>query len=273
MLVHDVRPLRTYAEALEYVQNTKPIKSSNNTHNVRPLGGRRYWWARWIRERESDGVIEVGTYHSDPVVRFFPDNRIEILHGGWALGNRQILGALFRGEFRIKYANGHKFYVTVCTPESNTNYIVKRDKPLILHFDGKTYVGKTEVETKPYVKRKPLADIRKQYAAFLEYVHTMNKLAGGIHDDERRGLIHTVDFETLFMKLRGKEMEGNEEAFQMCYTNMARIYSVSCWERGAGYVNRLSTERINGAFTSLIKELFSEAVMEMRAVPNSTIVK
>lgn len=270
MLVHDVRPLRTYAEALEYVQNTKPIKSSNNTYNVRPLGNRRYWWARWIRE--SNGMIEVGTYQSDPVVRFFPDNRIEILHGRWALGNRQILGALFRGEFRIKYANGHKFYVTVCTPESKTNYIVRRDEPLILHFDGKTYVGKTEVETKPYVKRKPLADIRKQYAAFSEYVHTMNKLAGGIHDD-MRPTMHNVDFETLFMQLRGKEMEGNEEAFQVCYTNMARIYSVSHWERGVGYVNRLNTERINGAFTNLIKSLFSEAVMEMRVVPNSMIVK
>jgi hypothetical protein len=142
-----------------------------------------------------------------------------------------------------------------------------------LHFDGKTYVGKTEVETKPYVRRKPMADIRKQYAAFSEYVHTMNKLAGGIHDHERRGLMINADFEKLFMNLRGKEMEGNEEAFQLCYTNMANDYSVAHWERGVGYVNRLSTERINGAFTNLFKELFSEEVMEMRVVPNSTVVK
>jgi hypothetical protein len=40
-----------------------------------------------------------------------------------------------------------------------------------------------------------------------------------------------------------------------------------------GYVNRLSVERINGAFTHLIKQLFKEEVIEMRAVPNLTIVK
>lgn len=270
MLVHDIRPLRTYAEALKYVQDIKPIRSPRNTYNVRPLGGRRYWGAKWVRE--SNGVIEAGTYQKEPVVRFFPDNRIEILHGRWGLCNRQILGALFRGEFKITYANNSKFYVTVCTPESKINYIVRRDEPLILHFDGKTYVGKTEKESKPYVRRKPMADIRKQYAAFSEYVHTMNKLAGGIHDD-RRPTMPNADFENLFVNLRGKEMEGNEEAFQLGYTNMASIYSVTHWERAVGYVNRLNTERINGAFTHLFKELFSEEVMEMRVVPNSVIVK
>jgi hypothetical protein len=269
MLVYDIMRLPTYEAALNYVQNTKPIRSSNNTYNVRPLGGRRYWDAKWIRE--SNGVIEAGTYHNEPTVRFFPDNRIEILHGRWGVCNRQILGALFRGVLGITYANNRKFYMTDLA--SKTNYIVRRDEPLILHFDGKNYVGKTEKESKPYVRRKPMADIRKQYAAFSEYVHTMNKLAGGIHDHERRGLMINADFEKLFMNLRGKEMEGNEEAFQLCYTNMANDYAVTHWERGVGYVNRLSTERINGAFTNLFKELFSEEVMEMRVVPNSTVVK
>lgn len=270
MLVYDIRPLRTYAEALNYVQNTKPIRSSNNAYNVRPLGGRRYWGAKWIRE--FDGVVEVGTYQNTPVVRFFPDNRIEILHGKWGLSNRQILSALFRGNFRLAYANNQKFYVTVCTLESKTNYIVRKHEPLILHFDGKKYVGKTETESKPYVIRKPMADIRKQYAPLSEYVHTMNKLAGGVHDDTTISIPNIV-FEDLFKNLRGKEMEGNEESFRLCYTNIASVYSIAHWERGVGYVNRLSVERINGAFTRLIKQLFKEEVIEMRAVPNLTIVK
>lgn len=270
MLVHDVMRLSTYEEAQKYLLLTAPIKSPSNTLKVRPLGGRRYWGARWIRLDESDMSIEVGTYSKDTVARFYADDRIEIHFGRWNLCNRQILGALFRNKLNFTYANNRKFYVTDIA--SNTNYVVNPLKPLVLQFDGAKYVGKTVVEHKEFVKRKAMSQVRKEYAPLLTYMHAINKLSGG-DVAEITSVLGYADAENIFASLRGKEMEENEEAFQLFYDHVAKEGVTTSWVRGVGYVYRLPSNAIDRIVTNYIKLMFSTEVLESREVPNTTIVK
>jgi hypothetical protein len=273
MLVYDVPQLATYDDALKFVNRVAPIKSPNNNLKAVPLGGRRYWHARWIRLIESDSSVEVGTYNRETVVRFYPDNRIEIHFGRWNLGNRQILGALFRNKLKVTYAHNQKFYITDI--KSGINYLVTPLDPLVLKFDGEKYLGKVVTERRMFVKRKPMSQVRKEYAHLSAYMHAINKLSGGeVAEEKTRGLVTHQDAEKLFVSLRGKEMEGNEEAFQLLYDYVSGSYSTSSWVRNpARYIYRLLDKSINYAVTDLIRLMYPEEVLEVREVPNSTIVK
>ncbi len=115
MIVYDVPKMVCYADADTFVNAVNPIRGTNG---IRPLGARRYYHARWIAftdkskfPNEPKHTIDVGTYASDVCVRFYPNNRITFFVGRWPLNTRQLVGAMFKNRFKVRYASRHKWYL------------------------------------------------------------------------------------------------------------------------------------------------------------------
>ena len=263
MLTHDVPTILNYEQASKHCEETKPIRGSNKI----PLGSRRYYHDRHLI-KQPDGVIQVHSWNS-LLVKYHPDNRIEF-HSLYYTSSRQIISALFRGFFVAQYANNNKMYLCDVNTKAKYPYVVDADKPLVFQWTGTghTLVGERVPEIKPYVKRKELGSVRKEYAPLINYCVTMNKLASGSYE-RNRNWNPTQDIHERIKELRGQDLtDENQEKFTHVYEQVIGGLTLNWY-----YKDKVTDKKIKDYFTDLIKNTYPDEVLESREVPLTMIVK
>lgn len=276
MLTHDVPILLNYADAKAFAERTRPIRGTNG---IIPLGERRYYHARKVKVEGEK--IYVQTYSDHNVVCFEPNGNIHFYHGRWDLCNRQIICALFKSRFTTKYANATKYYLYDMV--AHRQYPIHENKFITVNSNNDyKLVGEVEVETKPFVKRAVMRELRKEYAEFIDYAIAMNKLAGGEYTpdrDERMPIFVAAGKNSLLEAIRNKPLEGNEETYAKVFDYVVDIWSSHRWKFDGGMsihhrkVNYLTEKNIKDGFTDYLKQLNKDKVFEIREVPNTTVVK
>lgn len=279
MLTHDVPCLMTYEAIDDFANKVKPIRGTNKKI---PLGERRYYHARYII-RDGSNIL-VRTYSDNDVMCYQPNGLITFYHGRWGLCNRQIIDAIVKERFTTKYANSDKYYLYDMI--KHIQYPIFYDRPITI--DAKNdyaFIGELEVEKKPYVKRAVMRELRKEYAEFIEYAITMNKLAGGQHDmtedtDSRMPAFIPKDtLDALMAKVKGKSFQGNEEAYANLFAFITRYWGTYRWSHGSMFGSRsmrqlhLTDNDIKNGITDYLKREHSDQVFELREVENTTVVK
>lgn len=277
MVTYDVPTMMCYAHADDFINKTKPTRGRGE---VRPLGRRRYYHAKWITISTDPNLpkhtIEAGTYNDNVCVRFYADGRIEFLHGWWDIAARQLVSAMFRHRFTCIYANSEKWYLHDMS--KHIQYPVRRDKPLMLKCikkDGFTYEYEGEIvpEQKPYVLMDKYRPILKQYSDFLKYVEVMNKLSGGIYQegDFPEYAQRQIDLDNALELVAGKTTETASEEFANALNCLIRQCSEHRWHPQRQYV--CTTKRMKEYLYGWIKDNHKDTIYEMREVPNSVVVK
>ena len=262
MLTHDVPTVLYYEQARLICERTKPIRGTNKI----PLGARRYYHDRHLIKQD-DGVIEVHSW-SSMLVRYHPDNKIEF-HSLYYTSSRQVVSALFRGYFITQYANNNKVYL--CDLNTKAKYPHKTgNDPLVFQWSGMGYslVGERVPEVKPYVKRKELGSVRKEYEALINYCLTMNKLAGGEYERDRVWK-PTHDIHERIKELRGQSFtDENQEKFAHVHEQIIGGLTNNWY-----YKAKVTDKCIKNYFTEWIKNTYPDEVLEDREVPLTMIVK
>jgi hypothetical protein len=147
-----------------------------------------------------------------------------------------------------------------------------RYKPLEFKWVGydKGYelIGEREPEEKLYVKRKEMSSVRKEYESLITYCLTMNKLAGGEYERERKWN-STHDVHDRIKELRGQSFtDENQEKFVYIYDQVIGALTNNWF-----YRVKVTDKAINNFFTDWIKNSHTEQVMEWKEVPATKIVK
>jgi hypothetical protein len=133
---------------------------------------------------------------------------------------------------------------------------------------GYELIGERVPEKKLYVKRKELSSVRKEYEALITYCLTMNKLAGGEYERDRKWNA-THDIHDRIKELRGQGFtDDNQEKFTYVYEQVIGALTNNWY-----YKFKVTDKNINDYFTDWIKNAYREEVMEWKEVPATAIVK
>ena len=263
MLTYDVPTVLHYEQANLICERTKPIRGTNKI----PLGARRYYHDRHLIKQD-DGVIEVHSWNH-VIVKYRPDNKVEV-HSLYYTSDRQIVSALFREHFTAQYGNSKKMYLCDLNTKAKYPHKTESDDPLVFQWSGMGYslVGERVPEMKPYVKRKELGSVRKEYEALINYCLTMNKLAGGEYERDRVWK-PTHDIHERIKELRGQSFtDENQEKFAHVHEQIIGGLTNNWY-----YKAKVTDKCIKNYFTEWIKNTYPDEVLEDREVPLTMIVK
>lgn len=227
---NDVRTMRTYADAVRWESEVKPIRGRKE--ECKPLGARNKSYAS-IRKDNQDIVVRL--YNTD-IVRYKPDGTIIVNQGGYPsqttrkylnailpmwFGSHQDMTFTYRGidggGYHLLHSSGDNEFKPVKT--NNVSF------PSDLHFvNPKPCV----IHTKNRAKSKR---VRARYAPFIRYVKNITKLMGGrIVVTERPALNYHAVPDVLAFAL-SKEPEDQ-------YKALAYFAWVGCWRVGNADVLR-----------------------------------
>ena len=172
-----IEHLRSYQDALNLLENTKPIKGSGANGGKIPLGF-RHRVAEFYLEMNEDKSIDCMCYRT-AVVSFKPDGNIVLQNGGWS----SITTCMFIEEVlgissRIKDS-------TVVISFNGGDYKVANELCL-KRIDGRLTALNQEVSHVHRVNRKQANIVRKEYAEFATYLKGFLKLRedGMVKDSE-----------------------------------------------------------------------------------------
>ena len=172
-----IKHLRTYEDALNLLENTKPIRGSGANAGKIALGY-RHRVAEFYIEMNEDKSIDCMCYRT-PVVSFKPDGNIVLQNGGWSsittcMFIEEVLGISSRiKDSRVTISfNGGEFKV------DNELCLKRIDGRLTALNQEPTYVHR--------VNRKQANIVRKEYAHFNTYLKGFLKLRedGVVKDSE-----------------------------------------------------------------------------------------
>lgn len=164
--------LRTYRDAYIHWAAVKPY-SKGASKGLKPLGGNRRYDRSLIRQDDNDIVCSL--YDTD-VIRYKPDNTIELWHGGFeTISTAEIMDLVLRYRFghenngRLIARVNSKLYVVDGTgfkhrfDDSNLD-----PRPIVIRPDNSVEGGITEY--KHNLIKPVMAQMRKHYAEFVEYM-------------------------------------------------------------------------------------------------------
>ena len=221
---NDVRTMKTYADAVRWESEVKPIRG--RAEECKPLGARNKSYAN-IRKDGDDIVVRL--YRTD-LVRYKPDGTIIVNQGGYPsqttrkylnailpmwFGSHQDMTFTYRGidggGYHLLHSSGDNEFKPVKT--NNVSF------PSDLHFvNPKPCV----IHTKNRAKSKR---VRARYAPFIRYVKNIKKLMGGqIVITEKPALNYHTASGVLPFAL-SKEPEDQ-------YKALAWFAWVNCWRVG-----------------------------------------
>jgi hypothetical protein len=223
---NDVRTMRTYADAVRWESEVKPIRGRKE--ECKPLGARNKSYAS-IRKDNQDIVVRL--YRTD-IVRYKPDGTIIVNQGGHeSMTTRKYLNAIlpmwfgsFQGKthtyrgtedigYHILHSTEDNIFKQTPNNVSSTLYHFVNPKPCVIH-------------TKNRAKAK---EVRARYAPFIRYVKNIKKLMGGrIVITERPALNYHTESCVLPFAL-SKEPEDQ-------YKALAYFAWVNCWRVGTADV-------------------------------------
>ena len=162
-----IKRIRNYEEALDLLENTKPIKGSGANGGKIPLGY-RHRVAEFYLELNEDKSIDCMCYRT-AVVSFKPDGNILINNGGWTsittcMFIEEVLGVSSRikdGTINVSF-NGGEYRVD--------------DELCLTRVDGRLTAMNQAPSHVHRVNRKQANIVRKDYTEFTKYLVGMLKL-------------------------------------------------------------------------------------------------
>ena len=172
-----IKHLRTYEDALNLLENTKPIRGSGANAGKIALGY-RHRVAEFYVEMNSDKSIDCMCYRT-AVVSFKPDGNIIVQNGGWSsittcMFIEEVLGisSRIRDCTVVVMFNGGEYKVTneLCLKRVDGRLTALNQEPSYVHR----------------VNRRKANEVRKSYVEFTKFFTGMMKLREGglILDDE-----------------------------------------------------------------------------------------
>lgn len=226
--------LNTYADAKAHFENVIPIRGRMNPECQKPLGrNRRFTWYRIMR-RETSRLVEgdplgqfVTTYgahlygndSNHPLtVEFHQDGNIDI-NLSYACPTTMNFVSFVLAEYgRVVSLSGKWYWVNKADNSQFPLHFLKRCSDNTLNpfvIDGQRIVPKNpKTESKYFVKRKAMNDIRKKYKPFLEYARNA-LLISNVYDrlqvaEASHGLV--VDTDLTFGRYTRDEAKARVEA-------------------------------------------------------------
>ena len=161
-----IKTLRNYADAKHVYETTKPLRGQQG-NDVRPLGQRRDGHQYYIEQHLTENGTEFWAFlYNSPVVKFLPDNKIEVCTFGWGTGMTMafISQVLDINAYRTR---GNNVFVI-----NGNRYVTKQAEKLLLGVNPSgTYYVIHEAEHQHYViNRTGANNVRKKSSEFRKYL-------------------------------------------------------------------------------------------------------
>lgn len=165
--IYRIQTLRNYADAQRAYHLTKPLRGQKGS-DIRPLGQRRDGHQYYIEQHLTENGTEFWAFlYNSPVVKFLPDNKIEVCTFGWGTGMTMafISQVLDINAYRTR---GNNVFVI-----NDTKYVTKNHEKLLLGVDSisNRYYVIYEAEHQHYViNRTGANNVRRRTSEFRKYL-------------------------------------------------------------------------------------------------------
>lgn len=162
-----IKTLRNYADAKHVYETTKPLRGQQG-NDVRPLGQRRDGHQYYIEQHLTENGTEFWAFlYNSPVVKYLPDNKIEVCTFGWGTGMTMafISQVLDINAYRTR---GNNVFVI-----NDIKYVTKQSEKLLLGVDSisNRYYVIYEAEHQHYViNRTGANNVRRRTSEFRKYL-------------------------------------------------------------------------------------------------------
>ena len=280
--------LPTYRDAYVHWAAVKPY-SKGKSKGEKPLGGNRRFDRSLIRQDGNDIVCSL--YGTD-VIRYKPDNTIVLQHAGWeSISTTEIMALVLR--YRFVEGGGRRFALRdsgyPVIRKHNKMYVVdgngvnhRFDSKIIIRPDNSVEGGATEYVHR--IKKPLMAQIRKHYAEFVEYMTFYAQSVGNDLDLGSRKVAHLptnmsemrwnkIDlarqrssfFAVLDETVSGDPLLTNEAKLETFFELSATIAANAYDYVWVGYGQRrnfVTPKTMREHFYELCKYEFSEALFE-----------
>jgi len=261
---NDLPLLRSYARAKQAYDNTTPIRGSNN---VRPLGDRRKQHQR-IEEAPRNAAGAAGlacVLYRTACVTYYEDGTIYLAHGGYISQSTC--------TFIDRIAP-----VTAVRMDKKRDCLVVRvaggeyqcgDDGLWLRYnpESTSYVPVDPVPFKiTLVNRAAMREVKKQYAAFMQYAVGLGKLTQWDRPEVEGH--RWIDSEDLLNCMRGEDIEQWAWAYPRLllaagYYKQRFDYQARQWEHE--WV--CDKKRLDAHLTHMVKQVRAKEVLVREALP------
>lgn len=274
--------LRTYEEALNHLENTKPIRGTGANAGKISLGY-RHRVAEFYIEMNEDKSIDCMCYRT-AVVSFKPDGNIVIQNGGWS----SITTCMF-----IEEVLGISSRIRDCTVvvSFNGGEFKVANELCLKRIDGRLTALNQEPSVVHRVNRKQANIVRKEYAEFTKFFTGMMKLREGglILDDEyvnafgaddgRGG--HTVKAkipddvplrnEAEVDKLINLMQSKDPQDMYIASLRIVKQFGARSYWKNMGF--RMSPASVKRAMDNLIFAKHKDTIFDVEQIPVGTIKK
>lgn len=161
-----IKTLRNYGDAQRAYHLTKPLRGQKGD-DVRPLGQRRDGHQYYIEKHEGEKGNEFWCFlYNSPVVKFLPEDKIEICTFGWGTGMTMAFISQVLNIHAYRTRGNNVFVI------NDTKYVTKNEDKLLLGInpDGKYYVIHEGEYTHYVVNRTGANNVRKRTSEFRKYL-------------------------------------------------------------------------------------------------------
>ena len=274
--------LRTYEEALNHLESTKPIRGKGANAGRIPLGF-RHRTAEFYIEMNSDKSIDCMCYRT-AVVSFKPDGNIVLQNGGWSsittcMFIEEVLGisSRIKDSTVVVSFNGGEFKVAneLCLKRVDGRLTALNQAPSVVHR----------------VNRKQANIVRKQYTDFATYFNGIMKLREGglILDEEYISLFgadehrggHTVKAkmpddvalrdEAQVDKLLNLMQSKDPQLMYKASLRIVKQFGARTYWKNMGF--RMPPASIKKAMDNLIFAKHKDTIFDVEEIPVGTIKK
>lgn len=185
-----INPLNSYADAVKYIEKTKPIRGSGNI----PLGKRRDN-DRFRIEKLANGDIacwhydvQLVTYHPDGTVTIDPTNNVHIRSGKrtpyWSTSDTYFIGEILYAYYLS--VNTRRGVLMIKDRRSDEKFLLEPTKAyhFKLDHDKRTLTPMDEANGLPTLKlnRTATNNVRQRYGQFYRYMKGMLGVRKEVHE-------------------------------------------------------------------------------------------
>ena len=216
--------MQTYAQALEWFNNTLPIRGRGVNAGVKPLGHRDRPHFQMLKGNNNEIICRC--YQTDVVI-YMPDGAIKLNSGGYT---SQTTAAFISDVLGVRA--GIKDHDIVVSVYGNKSYRIRSG--LELRYIDNRYVATTFEKVYSHtVNRKVMNGLRKEVAPFVKYMKGSIKLRGtdGFSDAEKVLTHKTLGYNELDLNPFGhwREAKSITLAKVFRFLDMAKGDDVGNW--------------------------------------------
>jgi hypothetical protein len=285
--------LQTYRDAYVHWVAVKPY-SKGASKGLKPLGGNRRYDRSLIRQDGDDIVCSL--YNTD-VIRYKPDNSVELRHGGYeSVSTTEFIDLVLRYRFGsanngrpIARVNGKMYLVDGSGFKHRFNPSGVEQTPIIIRPDNSVEGG--IVEYKHSLMKPVMARLRKHYAEFVEYMTFYAQSVGNNLDlsGKRVAYLPVVMSEmrwnnadvmrqrvNFFVNLNGVVARGTSEAKLETFFELSQTIAYNAKDsKWMGYTRQdfVTPQGMREHFYELCKYEYSDSLFEEVAAERGVVVR